>query len=37
MTPEGILVDGLAEQTKLALDNIGHILEAAGVTFHHGT
>lgn len=36
MTTNGDLVDGVTNQTKLALDNIGHILEAAGTTFDHG-
>lgn len=37
MTIDGYLVDGVTNQTKLALENIGHILEAAGVSFDHGT
>lgn len=36
MTTEGDLVEGVTNQTKLALDNIGHILVAAGVSFDHG-
>lgn len=36
MTREGNLVDGVTNQTKLALDNIGHILDAAGITFDNG-
>lgn len=36
MTNDGYLVDGVTNQTKLALDNIGYILEAAGVSFDHG-
>lgn len=36
MTKDGDLVEGVSNQTKLALDNIGYILEAAGVTFGHG-
>jgi len=28
--------DGIEAQTRQALDNLGHILEAAGVTFKHG-
>ncbi|XP_037032264.1 2-iminobutanoate/2-iminopropanoate deaminase-like [Bradysia coprophila] len=33
MTVDGDLVEGVTNQTKLALDNIGHVLEAAGITF----
>lgn len=36
MTREGHLAEGVTNQTKLALDNVGHILEAAGVTFDNG-
>lgn len=36
LTQDGNLVDGLTNQTKVALDNIGHVLEAAGVTYNHG-
>lgn len=36
MTKDGDLVEGITNQTKLALDNIGHILGAAGVSFDHG-
>ncbi len=36
MTKDGNLVEGVTNQTKLALDNIGHILEAAGITFDNG-
>jgi len=36
MTTDGNLVDGFYNQTKLAIENIGHILEAAGVSFSHG-
>ncbi|XP_037027473.1 2-iminobutanoate/2-iminopropanoate deaminase-like [Bradysia coprophila] len=33
VTINGELVEGVTNQTKLALDNIGHVLEAAGITF----
>ncbi|KAJ6648220.1 RutC family protein C23G10.2 [Pseudolycoriella hygida] len=33
MTRDGDLVDGVTNQTKLALDNIGHVLTAAGISF----
>lgn len=36
MTIAGDLVEGVTNQTKLALDNIGHILDAAGVSFDNG-
>lgn len=36
MTRDGDLVEGVTNQTMLALDNIGHILDAAGVSFDHG-
>lgn len=32
----GDLVDGMEAQTRLALDNIGHILRAAGATYNNG-
>lgn len=33
MKPNGDLVEGFEAQTRLALDNIGHILKEAGCTF----
>ncbi|ODM92038.1 RutC family protein C23G10.2 [Orchesella cincta] len=33
MNPDGSLVDGFEAQTRLALENIGHILKAAGASF----
>lgn len=36
MKPSGDLVEGFEAQTRLALDNIGHILKAAGATFKNG-
>lgn len=36
MTANGDLVEGVTNQTKLALDNIGNVLEAAGITFDNG-
>lgn len=31
-----VLAEGVTNQTKLALENIGHVLDAAGITFDHG-
>lgn len=36
MTLDGTLVEGVTNQTRLALDNIGHVLEAAGITYDNG-
>jgi len=33
MLPNGDLVEGFEAQTRLALENIGHILKAAGASF----
>lgn len=36
VTVNGELVEGVTNQTKFALDNIGHVLEAAGTTYDNG-
>lgn len=36
ITTSGELVEGLDAQTRLTLDNIGHILKAAGTDFPNG-
>lgn len=36
MKTNGDLVEGFEAQTRLALDNIGHVLKAAGATFKNG-
>jgi enamine deaminase RidA (YjgF/YER057c/UK114 family) len=36
ITTTGELVEGLEAQTRLTLDNIGHILRAAGTDFING-
>lgn len=36
MKTNGDLVEGFEAQTRLALDNIGHVLNAAGATFKNG-
>lgn len=33
----GLVSDDVVEQTRTALTNMGHILEAAGCTYKHGT
>jgi 2-iminobutanoate/2-iminopropanoate deaminase len=33
---KGELAEGIENQTKLALDNMGHVLEAAGATHKNG-
>lgn len=37
MTLEGNLVRGIEAQTKLSLENLGHILNAAGISYNNGT
>ena len=36
MDTSGQLQDGVEAQTRLALENMGHILEAAGMTHNNG-
>jgi len=36
LNKDGVLANGIKAQTRQTLDNIGHILEAAGASFKNG-
>lgn len=37
LNKEGVLASGIKAQTRQTLENIGHILDAAGTPFKNGT